>query len=160
MNLYEIDRKIQDLIDPDTGEVQDIEAFLSLNTDRENLIENIALSIKNLRADMNALEAEERALNSRRQQKGKASQKLESYLSFILGGVKFETPRCVVTFRRSKGVRIDDEEAVIRYLEENGYRQCLNIITNIKKRDLSTLIDGGVNVPGAKIENRINTGVK
>lgn len=51
MTLYEIDQAIQGLVDPETGELMDYEAFAALQMDRDAKIENMALWYKDLMAD-------------------------------------------------------------------------------------------------------------
>ena len=52
--LYEIDESIKALIDEETGEIADFEAFEALNLERDAKLENIALYIKDLKADAEA----------------------------------------------------------------------------------------------------------
>ncbi len=48
MTLYEIDKAITDLADPETGEITDFEALDNLQMARDQKIENIACYYKNL----------------------------------------------------------------------------------------------------------------
>lgn len=48
MTIYEIDARMAGLIDPETGELLDYEAFASLQMEREAKIENMALWYKDL----------------------------------------------------------------------------------------------------------------
>ena len=71
MNLYDIDRQIQELIencvDPETGELTiDTAALDALQMEREAKIENLACYVKNLTADAKKIKAEEEALAQRR----------------------------------------------------------------------------------------------
>ena len=43
MTIYEIDNRIAELVDPETGELLDYEAFAELQMEREAKIENMAL---------------------------------------------------------------------------------------------------------------------
>jgi len=65
MKLYEIDREIESLVDPGTGEILDFEAFTSLQMAREAKIENMALWAKNLTAEADAIKAERNNLTDR-----------------------------------------------------------------------------------------------
>ena len=58
MNLYEIDAAITALVDPETGEVSDFDAFDQLSMARDQKIENMALYYKKLVADAGAYKAE------------------------------------------------------------------------------------------------------
>lgn len=105
MTLYEIDAGIQELlseVDPETGElITDYEALDALLMERETKIENIVLFIKNLSSDVRELKAEEAALAERRKKAEKKAERLREYISHALGGEKFQTPRCCVSFRKS-----------------------------------------------------------
>ena len=109
MTLYDIDAQIAGLIDQETGEIMDFEAFEELQIERETKLENIACWIKNLNADAAALKAEADALNDRRKAIEKKSERLSDYLSRMLGGQKFSTAKCDVKFRKSKSVEVDPE---------------------------------------------------
>ena len=62
MTIYEIDNRIAELVDPETGELLDYEAFAELAMEREAKIENMALWYKDLTAEAKAIREEERAL--------------------------------------------------------------------------------------------------
>lgn len=112
MTLYEIDEGIQELlseVDPETGElITDYEALDALLMERETKIENIVLFIKNLSSDMRELKAEESALAERRKKAEKKAERLREYVSHALGGEKFQTPRCCVSFRKSTALELGE----------------------------------------------------
>ena len=64
-NLYEIDKKILECItnciDPDTGEITNSEQLEALQMERQTKLENVALYIKNLKADATMYKAEKQA---------------------------------------------------------------------------------------------------
>lgn len=62
MNLYEIDQAILACIDPETGELIDEAALVSLQMERADKIRNVALWVKNLNASVVALKAERDAI--------------------------------------------------------------------------------------------------
>ncbi len=112
MTLYEIDAGIQELLsetDPETGElITDYEALDALLMEREAKIENIVLFIKNLSSDVRELKAEEAALAERRKKAEKKAERLREYVSHALGGEKFQTPRCCVSFRKSTALELGE----------------------------------------------------
>lgn len=65
MNLYEIDAAITACIDPETGELIDEAALVSLQMERADKIRNVALWVKNLNASVVALKAERDAFDER-----------------------------------------------------------------------------------------------
>lgn len=108
MTIYEIDERIASLVDPETGELSDIDAFMALSMERELKIENMALWYKNLISDADAIRTEERALSERRKAAERRAERLREYLNTVLAGEKFTTPRVAVSFRRSQAVEVDD----------------------------------------------------
>lgn len=130
MTLYDIDSGIAELlsaVDPETGELLcDDSALDALLMERTAKIENIACYIKNLRADAAAIRAEEKALAERRQKAERSAERLSAYLAHALGGERFETPRCSVSFRSSVAVELSPgftewakqhDDSLLRYKE-------------------------------------------
>ena len=72
--LYEIDNAIMECIDFETGEIVDFERLEELQMERERKLENVALWIKNLKSDADAIKAEKQVLDERE----KASSKQDS----------------------------------------------------------------------------------
>lgn len=99
MTLYEIDSAIMGLIDPETGEITDFDAFDALQIARDEKVENIALYYKNLTAEADAIKAEEQKLYERRKSIENKAANLFSYLKLSLNGEKFETTRVKCAFR-------------------------------------------------------------
>ena len=107
MKLYEINGELEKLIDSETGEIANIEAFEQLSMERETKLENIALWIKNLDSDATAIKAEEKALAARRQTMENRADGLKDYLALMMGdGEKLETPRVKLSWRKSESVKI------------------------------------------------------
>lgn len=111
MTIYEIDELIESCIDPETGEV-DAETLMALQMARDEKIENVALYIKDLEAQIKALKAEEDALKSRREKKVGTIERLKVWLMSALNGQRFETARCDVRFRRTPSVEIFDVKLI------------------------------------------------
>lgn len=108
-NLFEIDREMLDMIDPETGEVLDFEAFAALAMERDTKIENIAVWVKSLVAEAEAIEAEEAALAARRKAKKNKAKRLKGYLDAFLDGKKWESSRAKISFRKSTKVEVGEE---------------------------------------------------
>ena len=119
-DLYKIDGSMAGLVDDETGEVLDYDKFLALSAERDEKIEGAALSIKNLRAKIADMKAEEDALAERRHAAEKQAARLECYLSDYLAGEKFESARCRISYRRSAPLEIADEAAFIREMQLSG----------------------------------------
>jgi len=161
MKLYEIDQAIMDLVDPETGEIADWEAFAQLQMERDRKIENVACWYKNLMADVNAIKAEEKALEERRKAiEQQANRKLE-FLERALCGQKFQTARCSITFRKTTSVALSDEAAAIEWAKANGREDLLKITApTINKTELAKVLKNKIAVPGAEISNGLSMGVK
>lgn len=110
MNLYEIKQSIQEAIDKcidmETGEIINPELLDNLNEQLNIKRENIALYIKNLVADSKAIDEEIKNLTARKRSINNKVDWLKSYLANDLQGNKFETPKVVVSFRKSKAIDI------------------------------------------------------
>lgn len=111
MTLYDIDKQILACVDPETGEA-DVEKLETLLMERDAKLENIACWIKDIKAECESIKAEEKALTERRQAKEHKAESLRKYLDEALAGQKFETPRCVVSFRKSQKVEITDFDKI------------------------------------------------
>lgn len=159
MTIWEIDRGMEALVDPETGELMDWEAFAALQLERENKVENMVLWYKNIVADVAEMKAAENDLKERRQKKERNAERLKSYIEEALAGEKFETARCAVSYRKSKALELGD--GVGDWLCKNGYRDLVvEQAPKIDKRGVTELIKGGVVVPGAEIVERQNMSIK
>lgn len=155
MNLYEIDQQIAALVDPETGELMDYEAFTALNMERDQKIENMALWYKDLTAEAKAIKAEEDALRERRKAKENKAERLRLYLQNILAGEKFQTARCAVSYRKSTALNVESASQAARWLEDNGYRDMVVYSDpTLDKRAITALLKGGETVPGLNLEER------
>lgn len=161
MKLYEIDEAILNLVDPETGEILDYEAFEELKMAREEKVEGMALWAKNLDAEAKAIKAEEDALKARRQSLEKKSESLKGYLREILGGNKFSTPRVACTFRKTKSLEIPDEAAFIQAMQESMHYGFLRYkAPEINKTEITNAIKAGQEVPGAILVEKLSMSIK
>ena len=161
MNLYEIDKSILGLADPETGEITDWAKLEELQMERDQKIENVALWCKDLKAQAAAIREEEVALAKRRQEIESMIESRKRYLEGALQGRKFETARCCVSFRRSQKVEITDERAAVDWARENERYDLLTYtLPTIGKSDLAPLLKAGEVIPGAKLVETVKMGVK
>lgn len=161
MNIYDIDQRILELVDPDTGELLDFYAFLTLQMEREHKIESMALWVKELTATADAIKRETDTLMERKRAAERRCESLKRYLSDILQGEKFSTPRCVVSFRKSTSVQVDDTNNLVCWLEQNGYDACIKKKDpEVSKTEVGKLLKSGIAVPFARMEEKKIVGVK
>jgi hypothetical protein len=106
MSIYDIDSAITALIDNETGEVTDEEAFDALQMERDVKVENIGLYFKDLTAEAKAIKEEEASLAARRKAVENKAERLKHLLDYALNGDKFSTPRLKVSYRKSSTVEL------------------------------------------------------
>ena len=153
MKLYELDQAIMDLVDNETGEIIDIEKFDSLQMERDEKIESIALYIKDLKAEAEALKAEKLAFAERQKVAENKAESLKAYLSYALKGQAFKTVKASVSFRKSQQVDVPDiyelDENFLRYKEPEA-----------DKTAIKEAIKAGQAVKGATLIENISVIIK
>jgi hypothetical protein len=158
-SLYEIDNQIESIVekfagafDEVTGEIIDEELYTESQKQLDNLeiaqndkIENIACFIKNLHSDVFALENEIKTLSQRKKVKENQLKRIKEYLANFLklkGIKKIETPKAVVSFRKSEVLEIEDEELIIDWCRYRGFLKEKPEIDKAKvKKYIKELID-------------------
>lgn len=156
-NLYEIDEKILECmancIDPDTGEIIDSEQLEALKMERQAKLENVALYIKNLKADAAMYKAEKQAFAERQAAAEKRVESLSEWLKKALDGQKFKTEKAEVTFRKTSKVEVLDiwelNEDFVKYSDPTP-----------DKVAIKRAIKAGEEVKGAKLIDDISMTVK
>ena len=163
MTLREIDQAIQDLFDPETGDLLDDDGiqFEMLQMAREEKIKNTALYFRQLTAESKILSEEISTLRKKR----KVTENKLSWIKFLLDqalqGQKFNHPLVSVGYRKSTYLDIQDKEAVIDYCIRAGHSDCLySPGVEISSKDITRLIKDGEEIPGAVLAERYNLGVK
>ena len=120
MTIYEIDNEIMNCIDMETGEVIDTEKLNDLQMERDEKIENVALWIKELKAETEAIKNEKQALAERQRVAENKAESLKNWLAYALNGEKFKTAKCSISYRNSESVEVTEEglEALMREHED------------------------------------------
>ena len=95
-------------MDMETGEIIDTERLEQLQLAFDNKVEGIALWIKNLLSDAEAIKAEKDKLAERQKACENKAKNLKEYLSKFLGGQKFKTPKVSISYRKSESVEVTD----------------------------------------------------
>ena len=161
MNLYEIDSALMALVDEETGEITDWDAFEALQMEREKKIENVACWYKNLAAEAAAIKAEEDNLKKRREVLTNRADRLKEYLKNALCGEKFQTARCAISWRKTTSVHVSDPSAAIEWAEMHGHKECVTYkAPDINKTELAKILKGDTAVPGAELVAGLSIGVK
>ena len=150
MTLYEIDGLISAMleqVDPETGEALFNPADLDrLNMERQQKLENVALFVKNKKAEAEAIKAEIEKLTARKTQAENAVERAKGYLAASLDGERMTTPRVAVSYRRSTVVQADDTMTDPRF-----YRQKA---PELDKLALKKALQSGETIPGAWLEDK------
>ena len=161
MSLYEIDQSILALVDPETGEILDENAFDLLQMERETKLENVACWIKNMSAESAAIRQEEINLAERRKVLERKCERLKKYLSEALNGEKFQTAKCAVTYRKVSKVEISDARRVAEWCEDNGFGDLVVYSDpTVSKNELAKILRAGTQIPGAVMAEGTSMGVK
>ena len=158
MKLYEIDNAILECIDLETGEIIDIDKLNELQLERETKIENVALWIKDLKAEAEAIKAEKMALAARQKVAENKAESLKKWLAYALDGQKFKTAKCSVSFRNTESVEVTPEglEALMKEHDELlTYKYPEPNKTAIKQA-----IKDGLNVQGVQLVQNTSTIIK
>lgn len=161
LSLYHIDQALENLVDHDTGEVLDFDAFEELQMARDAKIEGIVCWTKNLAAEAKAIREEEKELAERRRALEAKRDKLLGYVDRALDGAPFQTARCSVTYRKSTAVEITSMEALVKWCMDNGYDgKVAYAAPTVAKSDITALLKAGTAIDGAELVTRMNMGVK
>jgi hypothetical protein len=152
MTLYDIDQRLIDLIDTESGEIADMEAFEMLQMERDRKLEGIALAYKNFMAEANALGEQKKSFAEREKAALNKAEKCRKLLERGLAGQKMETPMVAVSYRKSTAVEITDLDAL----------PFAYTVTEIKpdKERITAAMKNGETVPGAELVSRQNIQIK
>lgn len=157
LSLYEINKQIAEFsydIDPETGEILNMEDLDRLNIEKSEKIESLCLWVKSLRAEANAVKDEQTNLGERVKRLTRKADSIERYIGFSLAGDKFSTPKVEVKWSKSERVVIPDEALVPDdYVALSVERKPVK--ANIKKM-LKRLEDSGESCEWASLEVRNN----
>ena len=159
MKLYEIDSAILECIDIETGEIIDTERLDALNMERDAKVENVVCWIKDLKAEAEAIKAEKQKLAERQKVAENKADSLKKWVAYALGGQKFSTARCAVSFRNTESVEVTEEglEALIKEHDELlTYKAPEPNKTAIK----NAIKNDGLNVAGVQLVQNVSTIIK
>ena len=158
MTIYEINEEILNCIDPETGEIIDIDKLNELEFERDAKIENVACWIKELKAEAEAIKAEKLALAERQKVAENKAESLKKWLAYALQGEKFKTAKCSVSFRKSEVVEITDEGL------NNLMKEHDELLTykapEPNKKAIKDAIKDGLNVEGVQLVQNTSTIIK
>lgn len=150
--LWKINQDLLELIDMETGEIKDLEAWDALKMDRQEKLANIALLAKNSAADVKILKEQEDAFKARRKAAEKTLAWCKDTLKRELAGKKMEDEqkRFSISYRKTERVKINDYSLVPEEYRKEMTEHMMESL--IDKTAIKEAIKGGHIVRGAEIE--------
>ena len=160
--LYEIDQEILDCVDEETGEILDTERLDALQMEREKKLEGVALWIKDMRAEADAVKAEADKLTARKKALDNRVEAVKAWLLGALAGEKLKTPRCNVYQMHSQKVAVPDEAGLISFLQtlEKPDRFLRFKDPELRKDEIKKALKDGYEIPGASLEETESVVIK
>ena len=160
MNLYEIRSEMYALIDPETGEIRDFDAWEELSLSREEKRDSTASWIKSIDAEEKAVDEEAKKLIERRNALRRKSERLKEYLAADLDGQAWKNEHHDLRFRRTTSVEITDEDRAIAWLMDHDEDALTYQQPKISKTAVKELIKAGNDIPGAELVERQSMQIK
>ena len=153
MKLYEINQKILDCIDMETGEIIAPEKLEALKIDKHEKLRNIAFVALNAAADAKAYEEQEKKFAARKRSAKATVEWAKATLARELGGKKMKEAEFSISFRKSEVVEVADEAAV-----PDDFR--IPQPDKIDKAALKAALKNGAVIAGAQIVERQNIQIR
>ena len=152
--LYEINQDILDCVDLETGEILDTARLDALQMEREAKLEGVALWVKDLKAEAEAVKAEADKLNARKKALDNKIDSIKTWLAAALNGDKLKTPRCNVYQTHNTKLNVQDEAGLVKFLQtlEDPDRFLRFKDPELKKDEIKTALKDGFVIPGAALE--------
>lgn len=158
MRIYEIDAAIAELVDLETGEIKDYDAFAELAMARDQKIENMVLLLKNRMALSDDIKDEVAVLQARKKVIDNSIRSLKEYIGHVLDGQKFETARCAVSYRKSEATETD--EKFVEWAKANCPDLLVEQPPKLDLTGLKQLLKEGMECPYARIIQKNNIQIK
>ena len=161
--LYEIDQDILDCVDMETGEIVDIEKLNALQMERGKKLEGVALLVKDLKAEADAVKAEADKLTARKKALDNKIDGLKNWLLFALNGEKLKTPRCNVYQTHNTKLNVIDEQSTVNWIQTHCKEpeEFLRFtLPEIRKDAVKAELKAGKEIPGVTLEETESVVIK
>jgi len=160
--LYEINQDILDCVDMETGEILDTEKLDALQMEREAKLEGVALWIKDIKAEAEAVKAEADKLTARKKALDNKIDGLKTWLLYALNGEKLNTARCKVYQTHSQKLAIADEGELIAFMKllAEPERFLRFKEPELRKDEIKKALNWGIEIPGATLEETESVVIK
>lgn len=159
-SLFEINEQIEmltdKLVDEETGEInEEVMAELeALEMDKNDKLEGCGLMMKQLSAEVSAINEEIKALKARATAKANRHDRIGEYVKATLKGKPFERARVSLSFRKSEKVEITDETLV-----PDGYCKFETTRKPVKS-EIKKALKNDETVPGCVLVENMNLQVR
>lgn len=152
--LYEINQDILDCVDMETGEILDTARLDALQMEREAKLEGVALWIKDMKAEAEAVKAEADKLNARKKALDNRIESVKAWLLEALGGEKLKTPRCNVYHTHINKLVVPDDGKLISFLKtlKEPERFLRFKEPELRRDEIKKALNGDMIIPGAYLE--------
>ena len=160
--LYEIKQEILDCVDQETGEILDSARLDALEMEKDLKIEGVALWVKDLKAEADAVKAEADKLTARKKALDNKIESIKAWLLYALDGGKLKTARCNVYPTHSQRVAVADEPELIRFLQtlEEPEKFLRFKDPELRKDEIKKALKDGTIIPGASLEETESVVIK
>lgn len=145
MTLFELSDALRNFnleIDEETGEILNAAELDTLEMQRDEKIENIALWIKNLKAEAEAVKKQKDVFYQREKALTNKAERLKEWLASNLSGEKWKSDRVVLSWRKSESVSVDDDFSDDRFITYEP---------KISKTAIKEALKNGEEVSGARL---------
>jgi NurA-like 5'-3' nuclease len=156
MKLYEIRAEIMSLVENyDIHDHEVMDQLEQLGLKLHEKLGNCCRLYRNLSAEAEAIESEESRLRARRKAVENRAEALKGYVAYNLTpGQDWEDDLFKLRWRKSEAVQIESEESLPGiYIKEM-------VVRTPVKDDIKRALKAGQEVPGARLEQRMNLQIR
>lgn len=160
--LYDIDQAILDCCDLETGEILNGEKLTALQMEREAKLEGVALWVKDMKAEADAVKAEADKLTARKKALDNKIEAVKTWLLYALNGERLKTARCTVYQTHSQKLTVADEPELVKFLQtlDKPDRFLRFKEPELKRDDIKKALKDGTIIPGASLEETESVVIK
>lgn len=127
-----------------------------VDADFNHKAEQIAIFIKNLKADAEKIEAEEKTLKARKESKNRQIDSLKNLLKGCMekvGKFKIDMPKAKISIRNNpESLVVDDELGFINWAQQNNDNLLKYSLPDIRKAEVKKLVQQGEVIPNVHLE--------
>lgn len=159
MRLYEINEALEQLlensVDPETGEITfDIDELQALQMQRDEILEGLAISYKNYKAEAAAIKDEIETLTKRVKSDESRADQVKLFLTTQLHGEPLKTARVAISRpRTTKSAEVTDERKFWAWDGSENYVTYAD--PKISKKRIREALLAGEQIPGCElVENQ------